>query len=235
MSAQPEQHLPLWLWLGLPLLFLFFIAAVIVFFPDRVEATIESENGAVELGTSLVLLPGIIAGISGFLGRGRLPSEWLGYWLLLVTLGCIYIAGEEISWGQHLLHWDTPEYFQAINDQQETNIHNVSSWFDQKPRLLLELWVLIGGVIMPPWRLFRRIKYPVRDWRYWFWPEIVCFPAALIAILVRIPERFEKLTGVWLLSLHVRLSEVQEFYFAFFLTFYLMLWCSRLTKAHDFT
>jgi hypothetical protein len=34
--------------------------------------------------------------------------------------------GEEISWGQRLIGWDTPQLFIEINKQNETNIHN--SW-----------------------------------------------------------------------------------------------------------
>jgi hypothetical protein len=197
MASQPENELPLWFWLGLPVLFFLFILVVIIFFPAQIDRVIERENGIVELGTAIILLPGIVAGVLCFLGRDSLPAGWLGFWLLLVTLGCVYIAGEEISWGQHLLDWGTPEYLQRINDQQETNIHNISSWFDQKPRILLELWVLIGGIVLVLWRYFKKIQYSPHDWRVWFWPGIACFPAASIAILIRMPERYQSITGEW--------------------------------------
>ena len=230
MASRSEFVLPTWLWLALPILFFIYILVVIVFFPAYIKPVIEQENGVVELGTVIVLLPGIFVGILCFFRRNSLPVNWLGYWVLLIALGCVYIAGEEISWGQQLLNWGTPEYFQAINDQQETNIHNVSSWFDQKPRILLELWVLIGGILMVLWRLVRGVKYLTQDWRIWFWPDIVCLPAALIAILVRMPERYQSITGEWPLPVYVRFSELQEFYFAVFLTIYLMSWYFRTRK-----
>src|SRR5690554_5935010 len=117
MTSRPKAVLPVWLWLVLPTAFLLLILAIIVFFPSFIEPVIERENGVVELGTTIVLLPGIFFGFSAFAMRKKLPATWLAYWLLIVTLGCVYIAGEEISWGQHLLKWGTPEYFQAINDQ----------------------------------------------------------------------------------------------------------------------
>src|SRR5687768_14993223 len=41
--------------------------------------------------------------------------------LALSGLACLYIAGEEMSWGQHLFHWTTPAYWAELNRQQETN------------------------------------------------------------------------------------------------------------------
>lgn len=38
---------------------------------------------------------------------------------------CFAIAGEEISWGQWFLHWETPEQIASVNLQNETNLHNV--------------------------------------------------------------------------------------------------------------
>ena len=229
MITRPELFLPAWLCLVLPVLFLIFVIAIIIFFPAQIDPIIERENGLVELGTSIVLLPGIFTGVLIFRMRKNLPAPWLLYWLLIVTLGCVYIAGEEISWGQQIWKWGTPEYFRMVNDQQETNIHNISSWFDQKPRILLELWILVGGVILVLWRISKSINYRTRDWQYWFWPGVECFPAALIAILIRGPERYQSITGEWPLPVHVRFSEVQEFYFAVFLTLYLLSIYRKLT------
>ena len=33
------------------------------------------------------------------------------------ALSCLYIAGEEMSWGQHFFHWNTPEYWAMVNRQ----------------------------------------------------------------------------------------------------------------------
>lgn len=48
----------------------------------------------------------------------RLPS------ILLVFVG-VFCAGEEMSWGQRLLSFDTPRFFAGHNVQGETNVHNL--------------------------------------------------------------------------------------------------------------
>ncbi|PWL36448.1 MAG: hypothetical protein DCO97_04410 [Marivita sp. XM-24bin2] len=44
-----------------------------------------------------------------------------------VLYGLVYIwaGGEEISWGQRILGFESPEYFQENNDQQEFTFHNL--------------------------------------------------------------------------------------------------------------
>ncbi len=46
------------------------------------------------------------------------------YFLLFVIVFFIG-AGEEISWGQRIFPFDTPEYISKINIQNEFNIHNI--------------------------------------------------------------------------------------------------------------
>ncbi len=44
---------------------------------------------------------------------------------IAIGLVAIFIAGEEISWGQHLFKWSVPEELRKINYQKEINIHNL--------------------------------------------------------------------------------------------------------------
>lgn len=44
----------------------------------------------------------------------------------LVAVGVWFLAGEEISWGQRIFGWQTPEAMEAINRQGETTVHNIS-------------------------------------------------------------------------------------------------------------
>ena len=44
---------------------------------------------------------------------------------VLYGLAYIWAAGEEISWGQRILGFDSPEFFQENNDQQEFTFHNL--------------------------------------------------------------------------------------------------------------
>jgi hypothetical protein len=225
MTESPRaatDRLPQWLWLWFPPLLLVIIIPIKIIAPEFYRDFIDGELGLIELATPVISIVGAIIGFKLMRIASALPSARIRIWMLLTTLGCIYFAGEELSWGQHLVGWGTPAYLEAINDQEETNLHNISSWFDQKPRLLLEIWVLVGGII-----------WPLRIWSgkaqtaaisaesYWFWPSIELLPTALLAILIRLPERIKSLFGIEQLPLELRFSEPQEYYFALFLAIYL--------------
>ncbi len=88
--------------------------------------------------------------------------------------------------------WTAPETWAEINDQQETNLHNVHPVFDQLPRALLTLGILIGGVILPLYRYFRKIELEESDRFYWQWPTLDCVTVGLLVILIRpVLEPFE--------------------------------------------
>jgi hypothetical protein len=47
-------------------------------------------------------------------------------WFLVLAMFAFVAFGEEISWGQHIFGFSTPESFQEINKQKETNLHNLN-------------------------------------------------------------------------------------------------------------
>ncbi|MBU0679872.1 MAG: hypothetical protein KKD73_00470 [Proteobacteria bacterium] len=72
----------------------------------------------------------------------------------LLALACFYVVGEEISWGQRLFSFASPEFFQRHNLQQEVNLHNfltgpVATW----PKRIIEVGLVCGlvgyGLIYP--------------------------------------------------------------------------------------
>ncbi len=229
MSVRARLHPALWLWF--PPLLAVIVIGVKLYSPALYDRFIEGEIGLTELATPLVALIGVWFGVKTvLLARGRVPPLFL-VWLICTTLGCFYFAGEELSWGQQLFKWDTPEEIAALNDQQETNFHNMSSWFDQKPRLLLELWVLFGGIVVPLRRLMGKLSRHARGSFYdWFWPGLECLPTALLAIAIKLPERYKKVMGIQSLPFEIRWSEPQEYYFALFLLIYLLAVRARLQR-----
>jgi len=46
------------------------------------------------------------------------------YWYLTLAILFFFVAGEEISWGQRLFNWGTPDWMES-NVQKETTIHNL--------------------------------------------------------------------------------------------------------------
>jgi len=56
-----------------------------------------------------------------------------------LAIASFVVVGEELSWGQWVFHWETPEALSEINRQQETNLHNIVD-----PRLYDGLYYLIS-------------------------------------------------------------------------------------------
>ena len=220
-------RLPQWLWLWFPPLLMVVVFATKLSAPVFYDQYIEGEHALVELLTPVVALCGFLVGLSMLRSLHQIPSRAMRLWVILITLSCLYLAGEELSWGQQLFQWETPAAIENLNDQRETNLHNMSSWFDQKPRMLLELWVLIGGIIIPLRQRWSR-NTPAKVFWKWFWPTIECVPSAVLAIAIKLPERYKRIVGLDVLPFEIRWSEPQEYYFALFLLIYLLVIRARL-------
>lgn len=66
----------------------------------------------------------------------------------LVALFCLFVAGEEMSWGQRLLGYTPPDYFLAANYQQELTLHNLPQAF-LRPKWILVLALTGYGLLLP--------------------------------------------------------------------------------------
>jgi hypothetical protein len=219
-----ERTLPTWFIViahGLPLGLMFYFLAVTFLDPQLMAAHLVKDNvdlgGLAENLTWIILVPGIIAGLYAFIkNRSNMKPWWTAYWLLAWVLACIYFAGEEVSWGQWYFGWATPESIAQLNDQNETNFHNTSTWFDQKPRTLVEIWIFVTGFIFPIIGFFQK-----RDlssaWSGWVHPSKHLFSAALFFTVVRFAS--------WLsdgqFGILMGSSELREMCVAFFLALFL--------------
>ena len=65
--------------------------------------------------------------------------------LVLVALGCFFLAGEEISWGQRVIGIETPEAIAEANRQSETNLHNIDIGLD--PQTLFKVGSAALGLL----------------------------------------------------------------------------------------
>ncbi|MBT8435087.1 MAG: hypothetical protein KJN95_10510, partial [Gammaproteobacteria bacterium] len=120
---------------GLPLLVVLFSFIWFAIVGDY-EA-LKGEFGIIENMTVLFLVGAIGLCISSIISVKKLGSTGsLRAWLFMLLLGATYFALEEISYGQHMFGWGTAESWEALNNQGETNLHNVHALFDQLPRLL---------------------------------------------------------------------------------------------------
>jgi uncharacterized membrane protein YhaH (DUF805 family) len=190
-------------------------------------AIFKGEAGIIENMTVLFLVAAIgfcIASLSR--AKRLLLPDFLKVWLFILIIGAAYFALEEISYGQHMFGWGTADAWKELNDQDETNLHNVHSLFDQVPRALLSLGILIGGIILPLYRRFRDIRLDESSRFYWQWPTIDCVTIGLLVILIRpilsvvetdainTGEMKENLIALFILlyciSIHSRLRHIKQ-------------------------
>lgn len=225
LQLQGAEHLPAWLYLWLPLVSAAALLLAWHLAPQFYQAYLAGEIGILEATHVIIPVISVVLCLR-ILWLAEVRADALVFaWILLGLLGSVYMGGEEASWGQHYAGWLTPEAWQSINDQGETNLHNTSSWLDQKPRTLLEFGVIIGGIIIPVLALGRP---SLRQGRYaLFLPPLVCLPVALIAEIGKIWERLQS-KGFWDVTLFYRASEVQELYFSLFILFYLIVFRQRV-------
>jgi hypothetical protein len=186
------------------------------------DRALKGESGMVEIATFLFLVIGIGFCVSSLTITRRIElSAYLKGWLLLLIMGATYFALEEISYGQHMFGWGTVDSWKELNDQDETNLHNVHALFDQVPRALLTLGILIGGVLLPIYRHFRDIQLDENNRFYWQWPTIDCVSIGLLVILIR---PIQSLIDSDVIST----GESKEMFFALFILLYCVSLHSRL-------
>jgi hypothetical protein len=112
---------------SLAFLLLVNLAGVFIFYldPSLFRDRYVVESGPVETLTVVFLIAGAIS--SFVLGQRNLKRR--GWRQAVFPFGCallmLFVAGEELSWGQHALDFHSPEFFNLNNTQGETNLHNL--------------------------------------------------------------------------------------------------------------
>jgi hypothetical protein len=96
------------------------------------------EDGIVEYGTAICYFAAFTVAFSVAKSLYKSRNILYAFLWFILFLGLFYIAMEEISWGQRILHIRTPEMFANINYKKEMNTHN-TKWFP-----LYQLYVVAG-------------------------------------------------------------------------------------------
>jgi hypothetical protein len=107
--------------------------------PDSYRLLLQ-EDHAIEWTTFWLFLVAGIVGLACAFRRRRLFDA-------LVAIFCVFVAGEEISWGQRLIGYTAPELFLRANVQQEVNLHNLPQ--SVQPGVFLMLALAGYGVLLP--------------------------------------------------------------------------------------
>lgn len=162
----------------------------IVLLPTDVIRALAVEDGFIEtVGATAFLLAsvaffvayGYSSGLTNHFGMFQTQRNLFYFLLGLLFLICF---GEEISWGQRLFNWATPDWLEARNIQGETNLHNIELFHGSNPdgtprtgfesllkmnRLFSLFWLLFCVVTPLAYRISRRL----RKWCDWIGLPIV--------------------------------------------------------------
>jgi len=162
------------------------------------------------LVTSILFFYGFI------LARRTLDKSWVSLTKQLIYLGLALLfffgAGEEISWGQRILGFSTPETLSQINRQEEFNLHNLSAWeasdFLDPDRLFDVFWFLFAvftpvvALVVPSFKRFAGQFIPIVFWGIgvlflynYFWAKLakVLFKAAYAFERVPFPQAIQEI------------------------------------------
>lgn len=79
--------------------------------------------------------------------------------LVVLALASFFFAGEEISWGQTYLGWNTPE--RLGQHSVETNLHNIKAWWMPSIQGLGSVFIVTMLVLLPlAWRKREKFHLP---------------------------------------------------------------------------
>lgn len=196
------------------------------FVPDTYHRIFFSEQGVIELGTAtFYAMAACVALTLSFKTRG-LVSKGYRIFYGFFALTALFIALEEISYGQHLFGWETPQWFAEHNIQQEINLHNL---FGDRPADVLSdlaFFVFpIGCIILPGLVMLRHGGYTPAHWPYYLLPRGELITVVTVAVLLGVMRKLP--SSVF--ALHKRgLSEVIEFYWGAAVLLYVIVMWRRL-------
>ena len=175
-----------------PLVYLLLLYGVIYFLPfGAFDAWRKGEDGPVEW---LQFLGYFFAGISALvvIWKGKKVNQPLQLvWWVLIAVFCLYVAGEEISWGERLTGFG----FGALRDmnaQGESNLHNLDG-----VQNYLHFSFIVSGLFF--------------GWFGWrFFPSIEAFPAKRFSLFFLFVAAFYAYWDLSWITLGDRIRNDQE-------------------------
>ena len=149
-----------------PLVYLIVLYGIVYFLPFGIfDFWRKGEDGLAEwlqffayLGAGLSAL---LCFLLSFNRRRRIQAMW---WLLM-TVFCLYVAGEEISWGERLTGFGF-DLLREVNAQGESNLHNLEGVQNYLHASFMAAGVFLGWL---GWRFFPAIEaFPARRFSLYF-------------------------------------------------------------------
>ncbi len=103
--------------------------SVLRFDTQVLDITVREDRFFETVGALAFLLTSILFFISFLKVSGNKKCKGkpllLRFFFMCLALVFLLGAGEEISWGQRIFNVNTPDWLETINNQKETNLHNI--------------------------------------------------------------------------------------------------------------
>ena len=104
-------------------LHIFFFSSLLVAAPTTFQALTREDSWVENLTAVWFLLAGLLLFVTALVER----SFFRRCVYILGGLAMVFAAGEEISWGQRLFGFATPDFLMPLNEQKEFTVHNIAN------------------------------------------------------------------------------------------------------------
>lgn len=220
-----------WWWLALPIATAVALVAAALYSREfYLNWVIHEPYGILEFMHFALPFAAFVIGFRLLMKRTVRARPLVLAFVAIASLACLFLAGEEVSWGQHFFHWVTPEGW--VNRQNETNLHN-SYWVLEKfPRILIETGIFVGGLLIPLWAWFdesiRRMRLGL------FLPAAILVPVSLLAMGFKAIHTRVNDMPIFGETIP-RPSEAAETFYVMFLLFYMIVFARRIRALENDT
>lgn len=173
--------------------------AIYLIDPEYFWRSFAAEDRLVEYATAVFLLMASLVLASHAVSLGARGVRLAMVMTALYAVMFFLAAGEEISWGQRIFGWESGEFFQQNNKQDETNFHNliVGDFHLAKTLfgpiltacilLYLAVLPLLYPRVPPLARLADRLAVPVP----WLRHAVIALAASIVIALIDVSRKWE--------------------------------------------
>ena len=84
------------------------------------------EDGFAESLQVLLYATSLVISLLVLRHHWQLKNRILTILYAFLACGLVFMVGEELSWGQRIFGWQTPQSLVALNKQNESNLHNIN-------------------------------------------------------------------------------------------------------------
>ncbi len=175
------------------------VFAVFIFYFDTYDKSvlkyyIHEDNFSENITVALYFISSL-----GFLLSFKINKQYKLY--LFLSFLCLFISGEELSWGQRIFNIQTPEVLSQANVQNETNFHNLKYFSGVNDiissRTIFNGVLLTFLVIIPIANLFNCCNRFFLEYKVPVYP-LYGLGISLLILIVRIFQKYGNHSGYYL-------------------------------------